>query len=249
MRGRNLLLGFFDWIYVAVFSSETFRFRFVNRLLWVELYEFIAAVEASSVEIKNVFDIGANRGEWTKGFKRKYPDKSFFLFEANRSHAASLAALNEWYSIGVLSDCDKIVSFYSTDGTGDSYLMENSKHYRDIRPSQVRADTLDALVAREKIPKPDFMKIDTQGSELDVLRGGESCLENSKIVLLECPVFPYNRGAPSMKEYVDTMIGYGFYPAKCLENHAINGILIQIDILFVRRDVLSKVYKDFDDFV
>ena len=66
-----------------------------------------------------------------------------------------------------------------------------------------KAVTLDKLVSKNNIPLPDFIKIDTQGSELDILRGGEKTISNCSLIYLECPIIEYNMGSPNLSEYIE----------------------------------------------
>ena len=47
----------------------------------------------------------------------------------------------------------------------------------------VECDTLDHLTAAEKIPKIDFIKLDVQGAELDILKGGKTALASEAIAI------------------------------------------------------------------
>src|SRR5688572_10177302 len=53
--------------------------------------------------------------------------------------------------------------------------------------------------------KPDFIKLDTQGSELDILRGGEKTLACAVGVEIEVEFLPMYRGQPLFAE-VDTFL-------------------------------------------
>ena len=61
-----------------------------------------------------------------------------------------------------------------------------------------------------QLPKPDLIKIDVQGAELDILRGGKECLANAKDVILEAQHVDYNIGAPKFEEVIDFMKENGF---------------------------------------
>lgn len=54
-----------------------------------------------------------------------------------------------------------------------------------IRKDVVQVDTLDNLLAQGAIEVPDVLKIDTQGSEYEVIEGGRSLLEGVSIVIVE----------------------------------------------------------------
>ena len=191
------------------------------------------------VNLDVVCDIGAHRGEWTRRIEQTLSDAQFFLFEANATHAAALAATGHRYCISVLSSEEKLVEFYSTGGSGDSYLRERSKHYVEVEPESVRTTTLADVIRAHDFPSPDFIKADVQGSELDVLRGAGDALTTSKLVLLECPLMEYNEGAPHATEYLAFMADRGFSPIDFVDATWLKQRMIQVDILFANAETAT----------
>ena len=92
---------------------------------------------------------------------------------------------------------------------------------------------------------PDLIKLDTQGSELDILRGGLGCLKNASLAYLELPILNYNLGSPRFGEYLDFMKQCDFVPYDICELHYSNGVLIQADILFIDIEVLTRIEPSF----
>ena len=91
------------------------------------------------------------------------------------------------------------------------------------------------FIKQKKLPPPDFMKIDTQGSEIDILKGCGKYLKKVKLLYLECPVININQGARDISEYLTFTKKAGFIPLDICEKHIHNNILLQIDILFVNK--------------
>jgi hypothetical protein len=111
--------------------------------------------------------------------------------------------------------------------------QERTRHYSEIAPGMRRTTTLDRLFPTHQF---EFVKIDCQGAELDILAGGQTLLQGTDVLLLECPFAgQYNRGAPSFADYIRTLDALGFAPLDLPEIHRANGILFQIDILFLRK--------------
>lgn len=191
----------------------------------------------AGVEIETVYDIGAHRGEWTDSVRASLPNARFFLFEANATHADALREAGDPFFIAVLSAEAKAVAFYGTGAPGDSYFREATKNYAGVEPTMLTATTLDAVIDRHNLPGADLIKVDVQGAELDVLRGGERTLRRAKLVLLECPLVEYNEGAPSIDEYLRFMREHGFSPIEFLEPIWNKRRMIQIDVLFARDDL------------
>lgn len=178
-----------------------------------------------------ILDIGAFKGNWTRDIRLQFPNARFTLVEPNDN--TTLRSLKDRIVNHVLSDTVKDVEWFSNGSTGDSMFRERTRHYSDILPTSRRTTTLDILFSGESF---DFIKIDCQGAELDILRGGEILLRQTEVVLLECAFAgQYNQGAPTFAEYIAYMDSIGFAPLDVTELHRANGFLCQVDILFVRK--------------
>lgn len=196
--------------------------------------------------INVVYDIGAHRGLWTTHMhKRVLPNANFILFEANPIHSEYLKSLNFPYYISALTANETgDVDFYSTDdlagSTGGSIYKENTSHYEAIQARKIKATTLNILVDRHNLPIPDFIKIDTQGAEIDVIEGGIEIFKRAKFILIELPILEYNQGAPTFDTYNNKLAELGFYPVSISEIHKFGSVIIQLDFLFVNKILLSE---------
>lgn len=180
---------------------------------------------------QTVLDIGAFRGEWTRFTQTVFPRASYTMIEANSHH--QLESVGVTLIREVVSSCVGPVQWWSIGGTGDSILRERTRHYDTVTPVTRMATTLDTLFPHQSF---DFIKIDCQGAELEIMKGGPSLLSRATVVLLECPFAgQYNEGCPSFLEYIQYMDSIGFVPFDIPEIHLIHNMMGQIDILFVRK--------------
>ncbi len=92
-----------------------------------------------------------------------------------------------------------------------------------------------------------LLKVDVQGYELEVLRGGTRTLALAEVVLLEVSLLEYNQGAPLMPEVVAFMASAGFVPYDVCGQfrRETDNALCQIDIMFVRRESALRAKKPF----
>jgi len=139
-----------------------------------------------------------------------------------------------------ITECDFYIPEDSPSSTGASYYKEVSPAFESTIGVRLSARTLGEIVAAESLPQPDLIKIDTQGSEIDIISGGTDIFRNAKFVLMELPTVRYNIGAPNLGSYMATMGELGFLPVEVTEIHKSGGILIQLDFLFAHKSVLSK---------
>jgi len=65
-----------------------------------------------------------------------------------------------------------------------------------VSVAEVELTTLDAWAAASGVGVADFVKLDTQGSELDILRGGERLLTSLRALEIEVELNPIYRGQP-----------------------------------------------------
>jgi hypothetical protein len=142
----------------------------------------------------------------------------------------------------LLAETERWIDFHSITGTGDSIFPENSQHYELVKPQQLLARTLDSVCDEFDLPTPTLMKLDTQGSEISILKGAQRTLMGVSLLYLEIPVLQYNEGAPSFDEYIEYITSIGFLPVGLFEIHISHGVLIQIDILFMSQQLFSRIY-------
>lgn len=201
----------------------------------------LVALEDAGFCIEMVYDIGANKGRWTRDMSKVLPNSKFVMFEANESHRKYLVKRKFPFFIEVLSKSEEEAKFFSIGGTGDSLYLEKTIHYSDNDYKIVKTRTLDSLAAANGLKKPNFIKLDVQGAELDILEGAQKTLGECYLIYMECPVTEYNINAPSFDDYIKFMNGINFVPLQILEQHLIDSELVQFDILFIKRDVKDRI--------
>ena len=184
-------------------------------------------------EIRVVYDVGAHNGSWTNQVSRILKSADFYLFEPNKNHNTQLEKTGFRYFNDVLSDQCKTIEWFGVGGLGDSYFKESSQPFENVSSIEIVTNTLNSYVADRNLPVPHLLKIDTQGSELDIIAGSCNFISSVKYVLLECPLVEYNLGAPNIQKYLTTMSDLGFVPVDVTEIHYMNGKTVQIDIAFL----------------
>lgn len=175
-----------------------------NNLISQSHINYLISLKNDGFEPRVIYDIGACVLHWTHIAKQIWPDAEIILFEAN-PYCEFLYSGYKYYS-GILSDKNDLIKFYLNE-----YAPEGSSYYREIghpksaelfpeeRYYYLEANTLDNIVIDKQFPLPDFIKMDIQGSEYDVCRGGTKTLAHAKQLILELPKpgVQYNKDAPS----------------------------------------------------
>jgi len=191
---------------------------------------------------KNILDIGAHHGRWSINInKHVYPKSNYTLIEA--IDYKELNKINNFenmeYKILLLNDKEEEIIWYQKEYQGDSIYKENTKHYDNCKEIKRIATTLDIEFSDIKF---DLIKIDCQGAEIPILKGGINTIKNTSVIILEVPFMgEYNKGVSNFLEHVRYMDSIGFIPFDISEMHNLNldniiDILIQIDIVFIRKE-------------
>ena len=224
-------------------------FSLIRNELRADLPGLIRRLQKAGVELQIIYDIGAYRGKWTEGLKPHVKkDAQFFLFEPNSKFDSELRSTGFPVFKVLLSDKSELKTFYSQEGSGDSYYPEKSIGNSVVAEVQIQTTTLDDLfsVASNGLLQPDLIKVDTQGSEIDILKGSTRVVKQLKVLILECPIVKYNQGAPNIQEYLDFVIKLGFVPFQVIEIHILNNAFVQIDIAFVSKKVFNEHFGNLD---
>ena len=189
---------------------------------------------------KTILDIGAHTGQFYGWVKNTWPNAFIWMIEANECHEGTLERLtlnnNDQYTIATMGDIEREVNLYTRRDKphteGASYYKEAA--YWDI-PQLVMEipktlQTLDTIFTEDS--QFDLIKMDTQGSEIDIIKGGKNLCKKSEYILLEVSLIELNEGAPTYKEILSFMEEYGFKEIMSIGEHYDNDKVIQKDIVF-----------------
>mmetsp|Transcript_20805 Transcript_20805/g.34305 ORF Transcript_20805/g.34305 Transcript_20805/m.34305 type:complete len:339 (-) Transcript_20805:30-1046(-) len=170
---------------------------------------------------RGIVDVGANIGGWTTKVQNSLPGIPTLMVEASTTHKKELEETKQKFSnnvvdyqIAVLSSSDgDIIDFFSLDGkgTGNSMFVEQSHHYKDVKPVQRTTSKLDTLIKNSHLDHIDYLKLDVQGAELMVLSGASETLKKVTFVQLEVSVIEYNKGGSCWHEIDEILRHNGFH--------------------------------------
>ena len=202
----------------------------------------LSVLKNSGVVISHFLDIGAYRGEFTKIVKKHWPAVTVWQIEADERQQPWLQTDAIF---ALLSDqSNRELDFFTLNNensitTGSSVYRELTQYYKNPIVVKKRTTTLDDIAKRVNFrgnwKNSGLVKLDTQGSELDILRGAENFLSTyqPKYILIEASVKPYNLEAPLVGDVIEYMRSKGYQIVDlmhCLYDSSES--LLQIDILF-----------------
>ena len=210
-------------------------------------------------------DVGAQGGfNSDEFFEKKY--NSFFesiLVEPIQSEAEKLMGVKHVINKGLWSK-KGIKKFYmlkERPGSSSMYEPEEKnfdlhrikkKDYNNFKVSnilEIDCDTIENSLARFDIEYIDYLKIDTQGAELEILKG----LGNYRplIIKLEAHVFSMYKNVPSWHQLLNFLydINYILIDWKSIGGH-VSRIPAEMDLIFIpnfknqKGEDLIKKYKE-----
>ena len=174
-----------------------------------------------------------------------FPEAAFVLFEANADNAAHLSPLRHFTVALSAQDGEKSLFLpREGDATGTSLYRENSAHYDagNLIVRNVATARLDTLVAAERLPPADLIKIDVQGAELDVIAGAKTALSRCEALIAELSLASYNKDAPLIGETLPAITQLGFRCVDICELHRAGaGNVLQADFLFVKPTLFAAI--------
>lgn len=143
-------------------------------------------------DLKTVFDVGANVGDYAAHVRAAFPDATIFAFEPHprtfehllRRHGSDVKAFNV-----ALSDRAGVLDLFDLADSGTQLASLSAEALealkRPIVVQQVEATTLDQFCDTHGITSIDLLKLDTEGFELSILRGAQRMLEENRISYIQ----------------------------------------------------------------
>lgn len=210
---------------------------------------FIRNLTKAGIAISNVYDIGAAQGEWSWQMAKVVPEAKFNLFEPWESdqYAEALATILRQrpdfrvHRIG-LGDENTTLSFnVYAHHVGNSFIDSDWEGVVEKRPIPVRR--LDDVVAECGLPPADIIKIDTQGFELNILKGGEASCRGAKALMLETWLYRgYGPETPLLGELIEWLEPRNFRLVSTGGWYVSPSIRLEsVDAFFLRRDVAEQI--------
>lgn len=191
-------------------------------------------------EPKNILDIGAYEGNWALEISEIFPDAHILMIEGQNLKEEKLLKVTKSLKsadvlIALLGSEVKKVNFNIYE-TASSVLTENNVTNAKIEKLQL--DLLDDVLKNRTTSSFDFIKIDTQGYELEILKGGLKTLGRAEAVLLEVSLLNIYNDAPLVAQIIDFMSKneYVLYDICTLMRRPYDKALFQSDFLFLKKN-------------
>jgi|LakMenEpi03Aug12_release.lakeMendotaPanAssembly.Ray.scaffolds.fasta_scaffold246066_3 FkbM family methyltransferase len=204
--------------------------------------------------IKSVIDIGANKGQSSQKFPSIFPSAKIYAFEPTEVAYQKLSKLAQKnpsiipYNLA-LGDEEKEVEFYQhLYYSQSSSILKNTNFHeannpitKDQKLVKIQQLTLDQVILSLPIPLEQdiLIKIDVQGYEDRVIKGGIEVLKKAKVCISEISADIYYEDQASFEKIFDLLkpLGYSYF-GNLDQVVAKTGKLQYIDAIWIKRDVV-----------
>ena len=153
-------------------------------------------------EVLVIFDVGCYIGNFSERLQSQINRKSkFYLFDPNPNLKPITSHLFENYNIALGSKNTKKEFYLNTllehSGSSMSNITKNDffwnlsrkllffKFKKIFKKILINSETINNFCEKKKIKKIDVLKIDVEGSELEVILGARKMLKKTKIIQIE----------------------------------------------------------------
>ncbi|MBD1835582.1 FkbM family methyltransferase [Cyanobacteria bacterium FACHB-472] len=203
-----------------------------------------------SMNIKTVIDVGGHCGESALWYNKALPDARIYSFEplqdcfsqliSNIKNIPNCQGFN--FALGE-DDGEQVI--YRSSFTGSSSLLNMDTLHKtlypfsaDISTETVKVRSLDSIAEELSLEPNILLKMDVQGFEDRVLKGGQDALLSVKIVLSEVLFQPLYEEQANFADIYKCLLEKGFVFrgtwAGYEKRSPMNGLPVYCDALFLK---------------
>jgi FkbM family methyltransferase len=211
-----------------------------------------------------IVDVGANVGQTLSRLKKIFPESTMHCIEPVPEHYADLKEIAKYYDDAytyntALGDKNEIrefnvnqhqpmlSSFYElNENSQDSIAINNPEashiNFLDNEKISVQSKTLDTWATENNITRIDMLKMDTQGSEPEILAGGVNVLNNTNIIVTELMFYDLYKKQNSFYDIESIILPLGFelFDIGYVSKNPLTGRTDWVDVIYKKRDVTNK---------
>ena len=199
-------------------------------------------LKTRGLQFGTIIDVGAAKGEWAKLARKVWPDSGIHMVEAKPLWEQDLKALCEAddkisYTLAGASNNEGSGHFMITeDPFGDAVTWHPSQTTLEIL--DIPLVRLDALAIRLGLHGPYLIKLDTHGTEVDILEGAEGILSETNALCIETYTMIGQKRFPELSMHLGEL---GFMPVDIVEPlyRPKDKVLWQIDIVYQRASLIE----------
>jgi FkbM family methyltransferase len=173
------------------------------------------------------FDVGANTGNWSRAALTLWPDCQVHAFEvapetykelAKSLASGAYAGHGKAHDFGLSDAVGPLRMYYFPEHSELTCATPRHEEYLAV-PFDAQLTTLDVFCRDQGIESIDFLKIDVEGSEHNVLKGGRALWEAQKVACIQFEYGAFSIGSHFLlKDYFD-LLSSRYFIGKIFPNH------------------------------
>jgi FkbM family methyltransferase len=216
------------------------------------LHNFYGILKKEGFNPACIYDIGANKGTWTKECMSFFPESKFILFEPQVGLTENIRTVlgnsnYEIHSVGVGSENGELsFTMHERDDSCSFRFTAEEAAERGFKQVKVPIVRLDDFIESNQLPLPDLLKIDAEGLDLEVLEGAKkSIIEKTEVILVEVGVVNKDIKNSSL-QVLKTMdeLGFCLFDITDLNRPFSNKVLWLCEFAFIKKGgMLDKDYR------
>jgi len=210
----------------------------------------VSLLGQKNLSIRTIIDVGANSGQFAKDILVFFPDSTIYCFEPLPGPFAELEKLAEGdkritvFNVALGEDVGEVDMLVHVNHSPSSSFLRTTKTNEGLYPFikeqatvKVHLSTLDKVFGElpGSLATDVLIKLDVQGYEDRVIRGGIETFGKAKICILEVGLDHLYEKQADFGEIVALLYSYGYRYVGNLNQHcADDGHVIFIDAVFLR---------------
>lgn len=210
----------------------------------------------STHNVNTIIDGGASIGDISLKFANYFPKSNVYCFEPYSDFNQFLSKRfngNERISIFpfALNSANEELNLYINNSKGTNSTLPPASNgvliygnqFENTGVEVAKAISLDSWAKQNGIDHIDILKLDVQGTELDVLKGANRLLLNNGIdaLLLEVNFQNCYRNQPGWDALMSYLTNLGYCLFNFYNFYYHEGKLVQSDAIFFRNDILKTI--------
>jgi FkbM family methyltransferase len=199
-------------------------------------------------EMRTVVDVGANTGQSAQRFHADLPNCTIHYFEPDPATYDRLVentrSLNrvKTYQLGMGNKAEKKELHIGKHSAWNSMQPDINTTQTSI---WVDVNTVDQICTTEGIARIDLFKTDTEGFDLQVLKGAEAMLSTARIrfIYTEVGFYGSNPRNTSLEELIPYLHDFGYYLFAVYEVSKGGSKMVNGNALFVHKSLVKARYE------
>ena len=200
------------------------------------------------LNIKTILDIGANTGQFCHRISQVFPQARIYCFEPLADCYEELVKNNAFnhhfqaYNVALGDEKGQVAIHRNEYSPSSSVLPMANLHKTNFafavqsQSETIQVERLDDLAGQLKLTPPILIKVDVQGFEDRVIRGGKAVFGMASVVICELSMEKLYEGQPLFHDLYEQLTQMNFHYKGNFEQllSPVDGRVLQADGIFMR---------------